>query len=198
MPEIFEPGCFFHVYNRGNNKENIFIEEKNYSFFLELVSRHLLPISEIYCYCLMKNHFHFLLRIKDYEALPDDLVKVKNRIHQPFSNLFNAYTKAINKAYNRTGSLFQEHFHKIRVNDVAFLQHLIAYIHLNPVKHGFTEDFGQYKHSSYQSILSAKPTKLKRNEVISLFDDAQNFVFWHDLKKIRYDGIIGEIEKIDE
>ena len=198
MPEIFEPGYFFHVYNRGNNKENVFIEEKNYSFFLELVSRHLLPISDIFCYCLMKNHFHFLLRIKDYEELPDDLFKDKNRLYQPFSNLFNAYTKAINKAYNRTGSLFQEHFHKIRVNDLAFLQHLVAYIHLNPVKHGFVEDFGNYKHSSYQSILSSSPTKLKRNEVIEFFEDKSNLVFWHDFKKIRSDGIIGEIDKIDE
>jgi REP element-mobilizing transposase RayT len=197
MPEIFEPGYFYHVYNRGNNKENIFIEDKNYSFFLKLVSKHLLPISEIYSSGMMKNHFHILLRIKDYEELPHDLIKDNNRIHQLFSNLFNTYTKAINKAYNRTGSLFQEHLNKIRVIDLAFLQHLVAYIHLNPVKHEFTDDFKKYKYSSFQSILSTNSTKLKRNEVIGFFDDIDNFVFWHDLRKIRLDGIIREIEKID-
>ena len=197
MAEVFEPGFFYHVYNRGNNKENIFIEERNYSYFLDLVSKHLTPVCELYCYCLLKNHFHFLLRIKDYEELPDKLISEKNRIHQPFSNLFNAYTKAINKAFNRTGSLFQEHLDRIRVTDESYLKHLIAYVHLNPVKHGFTDNFADYQHSSFKSILSSKPTKLKREEVISFFDDIDNFVYWHDFKKIRLDGIIGEIEKFD-
>ncbi|OQX79034.1 MAG: hypothetical protein B6D64_05475 [Bacteroidetes bacterium 4484_276] len=197
MAEVFEPGFFYHVYNRGNNQENIFIEERNYPYFLDLVSKHLTPVAEIYCYCLLKNHFHFLLRIKDFEDLPDKLISEKNRLHQPFSNLFNAYTKAINKAFNRTGSLFQEHLDRIRVTDESYLKHLIAYVHLNPVKHGFTDNFKNYQHSSFKSILSSKPTKLKREEVISFFDDIENFVYWHDFKKIRLDGIIGEIEKFD-
>jgi putative transposase len=55
--DFFEPGVIYHVFNRGNNKENIFFEEENYRYFLELLKKHLLPIADIYAYCLLKNHF---------------------------------------------------------------------------------------------------------------------------------------------
>ena len=63
--EKFKYDTFFHVYNRGNNKEDIFIEDKNYSYFLKLIKDHLLGVAEIYAYCLLKNHFHLIIRIKD-------------------------------------------------------------------------------------------------------------------------------------
>ena len=104
--DIFEPGVVYHVFNRGNNNENIFIEEKNYYYFLNLVKKHILPIAEVYCYCLLKNHFHLLVRIKDSLQI---LERFQTKPYTPFSNMFNSYTKSINKMYNRTGSLFQEH-----------------------------------------------------------------------------------------
>jgi REP element-mobilizing transposase RayT len=197
MAEIFESGHFYHIYNRGNNKENIFVIEDNYRYFFNLIKKYILSIAEIYSYCLLKNHFHFLLRIKDFEHLPEKYRKDITKLHQPFSNLFAAYAKGFNKQTGRTGSLFQENMHKIRVTDLSYLQHLIAYIHLNPTKHGFTDDFRDYKFSSYQSILSDNPTKLKRIDVIYLFDDKENFVYWHDSKKIKHDGIMEEIENLD-
>ena len=60
---------------------------------------------------------------------------------QHFSNLFNAYTKAINKAYGRTGSLFQDRFGRIQVTADAYFTNLIYYIHHNPQKHGLVDDF---------------------------------------------------------
>jgi REP element-mobilizing transposase RayT len=63
--ETFELGCYYHIYNRGNNNENIFIEEKNYSYFLQLLRKYILPVADVYCYCLLKNHFHIVLKIKD-------------------------------------------------------------------------------------------------------------------------------------
>jgi putative transposase len=59
------PGVFYHIYNRGNNRENIFREERNYAYFLQLYTRHIAPIAETYAYCLLKNHFHLLIRVKD-------------------------------------------------------------------------------------------------------------------------------------
>ena len=84
--EKFEYDTFFHVYNRGNNKEDIFIEDKNYSYFLKLIKDHLLGVAEIYAYCLLKNHFHLIIRIKDKNEIP---VKYADKIHLPFSNFFN-------------------------------------------------------------------------------------------------------------
>ena len=101
MQEIdnLERDYFYHIYNRANNYENLFVEERNYSYFLQLIKKHLLPTCEIYAYCLMKNHFHLLLRLKSEKEL-DKTLRIK-REAQPFSNLFNAYAKAINKAYSR-------------------------------------------------------------------------------------------------
>jgi REP element-mobilizing transposase RayT len=197
MAEIFEPGYFYHVYNRGNNKENIFLEEDNYQYFLNLVKKYLTAVCEIYSYCLLKNHFHFLIRIKDMKDIPSKLFENKNTLHQPFSNLFNAYAKGFNKAYGRSGSLFQEHPHKKRVTELKYLQNLIAYIHLNPKKHGFINDPKQYQHSSYNSIISSEKTRIKQKEVIEIFDDIDNFRYWHNLKEIKLEGELKEIEELD-
>ena len=193
--DVFEAGNYYHIYNRGNNRENIFIEERNYNYFLKLLVKYVVPIADIYAYCLLKNHFHILLRIKDYDELPE---KYKNKVHLPFSNLFNTYTKSINKAYDRTGSLFQEHLQKNRVSNEDYLRQLIIYIHLNPVKHKFTNNFESYKHSSHCTYLSEKETNIDRAYILELFDGLENFIFYHDENKIKYEGVIYEINKLDE
>ena len=179
--DFFEPGVVYHIFNRGNNKENIFIEEKNYIFFLSLVKKYISPIADIYAYCLLKNHFHLALHIKDKELLTEKQIQ---KPYLAFSNLFNSYSKAINKVYNRNGSLFQEHLHRIRVEDEEYLMQLIAYIHLNPVKHKFTNEFKNYKYSSYQAYTTVKTTSIEKGYVMSLFGDLPNFEYWHDLNKL--------------
>ncbi|MXN92736.1 hypothetical protein GR160_16020 [Flavobacterium sp. Sd200] len=164
--------CMYHIYNRGINGGNIFITDENKMYFLNLVNKHLTNSSSLFAYCLMNNHFHFLLRIdSDGEKVTQDL-----------SNLFNAYAKAFNKANNRTGSLFEKHFKRIRIDDENYLRQLIVYIHLNPYHH-FDANFATFKYSSYNSILSNKETKLKRGEVIELFGDLDNYIFEHKTKK---------------
>lgn len=188
--DFFESGVVYHVFNRENNQEDIFIEDKNYSFFLSLMKKYLLPAAHIYAFCLLKNHFHIALRIKDESLLTK---KLKQKPYLAFSNLFNAYSKAINKAFNRRGSLFQEHLHRIRVEDEEYLMQLIAYIHLNPVKHGFTDNFKQYKYSSFQAYQSEKPTSIEKNYILSLFGDEGNFEYWHDLNKLYLEERMNDI-----
>jgi len=193
--DIFESGQYYHIYNRGNNKENIFIEEKNYNYFLEKIKKYLLPIADVYAYCLLKNHFHIVLRIKEKEKLPE---KLKEKVHLPFSNLFNSYAKSINIAYNRTGSLFQEHLQKNRIENEEYLKQLIVYVHLNPVKHKFTESFETYLHSSYRSFMSNKETGIDRDFILELFGGLENFKFYHDERRLIYEGLIDVIDKMDE
>lgn len=69
--DFLEKGYFYHIYNRGNNKENLFLEEDNYVYFLNLISKYLLPVSDTYSYCLLKNHFHILLKIKEETGISD-------------------------------------------------------------------------------------------------------------------------------
>jgi putative transposase len=92
--DVLEPDYFYRIYNRGNNKGDLFFENSNYKHFLKLLKKHIVPIADIYAYCLLKNHFHLLIKIKSSEELSGTN---KNKLSQPFSNLFNAYTKAINK-----------------------------------------------------------------------------------------------------
>jgi REP element-mobilizing transposase RayT len=184
--EPFEYGCFYHVYNRGNNKEDIFKKPENYTFFFNLIKKYLLPVADIYAYCLMKNHFHLLVKIKDLEDIAEE--KYKSKPYLGFSHLFNTYTQSINKAYNRTGSLFQERLKRIRITDNNYLVQLVVYIHLNPIKHGFTTTLG-YPFSSYNSIISNKITLVKRDELLSYFDDKENFMYWHDYKKLTHEAI---------
>ncbi len=59
------PGEYYHIYNRGNNREDIFLEDKNYFYFLDLFKKYISPLADLYAYCLMKNHFHLLIKIKE-------------------------------------------------------------------------------------------------------------------------------------
>ena len=188
--DFLEPGVVYHIFNRGHNKEDIFKEDKNYAYFLSLVEKYLLPIAEIYAYCLLKNHFHFVLRIKDIEFIED---RYKEKPHLPFYNLFKSYTKAINKTYNRTGSLFQEHFKRKRIENDEYLTQLVAYVHLNQVKHGFTDDFINYRYSSYKAYVSEKPTNVSCDYVMSLFGDKDNFMCWHNINRLNLEDQIDDI-----
>jgi putative transposase len=191
--EIIEAGQVYHVYNRGNNKENIFFEDKHYFYFLKLIKKYIIPIADIYAYCLLQNHFHILLRIHDKENLTEMNL---NKIHLPFSNLFNAYTKSINKERNHTGSLFQEHFKRNKVEDEIYLKQLILYIHMNPVKH-YNVDFVTYPFSSFKIFLSKKETNISRDYILDYFNDIVNFKNWHDFNKVKYEGLIEEINNFD-
>jgi putative transposase len=179
--DVIEPGATYHIFNRGNNLENIFIEEKNYDYFLSLVKKYLVPVADIYAYCLLKNHFHFVLRIKDDQFLED---KYRKKPFLAFSHTFNAYTKAINKEYNRKGSLFQEHLHRIRVKDEKYLKQLIAYVHLNPVKHKFAHDHKSYLFSSFHEYSISNSEIISSEFIFELFDGKSNFEYWHDLNRI--------------
>ncbi|SFP93601.1 transposase [Parafilimonas terrae] len=169
--EPLQPGNFYHIYNRGNNKENIFKEEKNYAYFLQLWKKYIVAVADTYCYTLLPNHFHFLLYTKENAD-----AKI---LSQAFSNMFNAYTKTINKVYQRTGSLFQERFGRKKITDESYYTTIIFYIHANPQKHGLTKDFTEYTHSSYQSLLSEKPTLLNRQKVFEWFGNKKGFVHLH-------------------
>lgn len=179
-------GNYYYIYNRGNNGIGIFFENGNYDYFLKLYHQYIHPIAETFAWCLMKNNFHFLVYIRnEKEVLIDSLeysTVVKPRVLEPskqFGHLFNAYTQAINKQHNRTGSLFEKQFERKRVTSEKYLQHLIYYIHNNPVHHGFTKTIMEYPWSSYGSVLSEKPSNLKRDEVIEIFSSKENFIDYH-------------------
>lgn len=178
--------CFYHVYNRGIDGAKIFFEEKNRYYFLELYKKYIYPVAETYSWCLMKNHFHFLIRTREQgEVLLEHLsyrTIDKPRqisVSKQFSNLFNSYALSINNKYERTGSLFEKPVKRKFVSNEAYLRELIYYIHNNPVHHNVTQSISDYKWTSYHTILSAKETFLQRKEVVEIFDSIDNFKYFH-------------------
>ena len=120
---IFTAGQYYHVYNRGVNGELIFREEDNYFYLLKLVTTALEKYSvSLIVYCLMPNHYHFLLRQDGDEPISTFMQLI-----------FNAYTKAFNKRYDRSGTLFEDRFKSVHVDSEAYLIYLCSYIHRNPI-----------------------------------------------------------------
>jgi putative transposase len=211
----------YHIYNRGNNREDLFRFPEDYKHFLWLYEKYIEPIAETYSWCLLRNHFHLLVKIKSKEEigyfnpfystgskdsgrinmqefdelkwqfiteseleLLDEISIEKLKSPTPyrqFSHLFNAYSKYINKKYKRTGSLFEKNFRRICIQNPFYFKQLVIYIHKNPQYHSFIDNFRHYPWSSYQSILSFKPTKLKRNVVLGYFDDEARFIKVHSV-----------------
>lgn len=171
MPEPLIPGEYYHIYNRGNNRENIFHTTQNYTYFLTLYARYGAPPIETYAYCLLKNHFHLLVKIRPEAAVANP--------SQIFSNFFNAYARSFNNAYHRTGALFQRPFGRIRVTSDAYFTQLVKYLHHNPQKHGFVSDFRDWPYSSYHVLLTHQPTFLQRATVLEWFGGRQRFVEGH-------------------
>ena len=167
---------YYHVYNRGNNGEKIFFTPENYRFFLRRLDEYLSNCIEIYAYCLMQNHFHLLVKVKDRTSIKDQ-----------FRLFFLSYSKAINKQWGRTGSLFQKRFKRIIIEGRASLCRTTVYIHTNPVHHKIQEDFKNYKYSSFQSIFNDKETKIKREEVLNWFGGYENFITQHQERLIELD-----------
>lgn len=189
-PIPLEKGNYYHVYNRGNNGIDVFFDSESYYYFLKLYDRYISPIADTYAWCLLKNHFHVLVYIKldneiefnklEYSTV--DKAKVLDPSRQ-FGYLFNAYTQAINKKFKRTGALFERPFERKTITSDSYLQNVIYYIHNNPVQHGFVKQMGLYPWSSFDSIISDKPTKLKRNEVLEIYGTKNDFIEYHNTSR---------------
>ena len=175
-----KPDHFYHIYNRGINGGQLFFNHQNYLYFLKLISEKIKPVAEIHSYCLLQNHFHILVRIKSEDLIrinfPEkEISQIESIISQQFSNTFNSYSQAINKHFGRTGKLFELPFRRKEITTEQQLVNTILYINKNPEKHKITNDFLSYPYSSVNDILKEINLFVESFEVISLFNDKDNF-----------------------
>lgn len=179
---MLNPFTYYHIYNHANGDDNLFREAKNYPFFLQKYHPHIDPVAETIAWCLMPNHFHLLVKIKDEATLKQDFPKFKTLenltseerqlrlsylLSKQFSNFFSSYSQSFNKVYQRRGSLFLKNFKRKLIDSEAYLFQLIIYIHTNPVKHGFTSNLLDWEWSSYATFAYNYPlliTELFGNE----------------------------------
>jgi len=190
---LLEPDRYYHVYNHAIPKNNLFLNDENYHFFLRKYMEYILPIADTFAYCLLPNHFHLAIRIKKKEQIFEYFKKSKHYsyieflpeediselLSKQFSNLFNSYTKSFNKLYERRGSLFERRFKRLLIDNQEYFRSIIHYIHFNPVMHGFVRDLRDWSHSSFEAFFSPAASNLKREEVILWFGNKKSFYEFH-------------------
>jgi putative transposase len=157
----FQPGEYYHLYNRGVNRERIFFEPEHYLFFLRRLREHLVPVLEVVAYCLMPTHYHLLVQVKQTPQTSEvsktsEVSDASARISAAMMRLAVSYTKAVNKRYGRVGPLFQGAFQARHVERDEYLVHLSRYIHLNPCAAGYVGHAEEWVYSSYPDYLGLR------------------------------------------
>jgi putative transposase len=148
----FETGALYHIYNRGNNKQPIFPQVKNYDFFVKKIIELITPCCDILAYCLMPNHFHFLIHAN---AKSVELVRSTNiqLLSRRLGTLQSSYTRAINIQENSTGTLFQQKYKAIILSN-EHAENCFHYIHNNPINANLTVLPEIWPYSSYHEYLN--------------------------------------------
>ncbi|HID78226.1 MAG TPA: transposase [Planctomycetaceae bacterium] len=148
-------GEYYHIYNRGVNREPIFFERDNYLFFLRRLRKHLSPDHvSLLVYCLMPNHYHLLVRLES------------NEFSARMQALGTSYTKAINKRLGRVGPLFQSRFQAKHVECEEYLVHLSRYIHVNPLVAKLVHRLVDWEFSSYPEYVGRRKGSLPQTEIV--------------------------------
>lgn len=153
----FEKDSIYHVYNRGNNRERIFYSDKNYIFFLQKIRKHIYPLCEILAYCLMPNHFHFLIVANEKSI--QKVIKAsqeRNILSEGYRIVLSSYSQAINKQEGRVGSLFTQNTEAKQLNNnlnrvigIDYVFTCFNYIHRNPISAGLVEKIEDWRYSSF-------------------------------------------------
>jgi len=129
----FNLAGFYHIINRGVERRDVFLERKDFIRFLEICDEYSKVFNfEIYSFCLMKNHYHLLIKT------------TTNNISQIMKHINMKYTIYFNKKYSRVGPLWQGRFKSFYIADGNYLSSLIKYIEFNPIKANITQKIGEY------------------------------------------------------
>jgi putative transposase len=194
----FETNNIYHIYNRGNNSQILFFNRENYLFFLQKAKTYITPYGDILAWCLMPNHFHFMvyvhrlsLEISEQVTESHQLTKTRT-LNDSISIMLRSYTRAIQKQENITGSIFQHRTKAVCLTDVTgvspawfqsnygtiinisdpekeYPQVCFNYIHQNPVKSRLVKNPEDWEFSSYPDYCGLRSGKLINRERTSEF-----------------------------
>ena len=141
------PDAYYHVINRGNYREKIYLNDRDKEKFIEYLEKAAERFSVIFHgYCLMGNHYHLLIQTPD-----SNLSKAMQWINVSYATYFN-------RKRDRQGHLFQGRFKAILIDADEYLKHLSRYIHLNPVRAKLVASPSEYQWSSYQAFIGKQKT----------------------------------------
>lgn len=150
------PGNYYHLYNRGVNRQAIFFCKENWRFFIQKMRQYFnSDLIIILAYCLMPNHYHLLVYLR--------AENISNKVMQPFGT---SYVKAINRQQKRVGPLYQGRYKAKNVDNDTYLAHLTRYIHLNPVRAGLVDHPADWPYSSYTDYIGTRSGTLPQTDLI--------------------------------
>ena len=158
------PGARYHVMVRGNNKQNIFLDDQDRGVYCNIIKEQPEKFNiKIFSYCMMTNHVHFAIEVND--------ISLDNVMH----NINLRYTKYFNKKRERIGHLYQARYKPLLIIEDRYLKNLIRYIHLNPVRSGLVKSPDQYFWSSHNYYLGkCELPWVSKEEGMSLFVPSNN------------------------
>lgn len=149
----------YHYYNQGNNKGKIFFSRENQIFFLKNFRKFVSPHCNVLAYCLMPNHFHFLIYTTKNSVIENNVGSlIIPALNNAFRQLLSSYTQAINKQESRSGSLFRQRTKAklLEGQDEHYPFICFQYIHQNPLKAGLVDKMESWEFSSFQDYLGSR------------------------------------------
>lgn len=188
----FTEGSFYHIYNRGNDKGTLFFQERNYSFFLQKVKKYIAANSNMLAWCLMPNHFHFLVQANEdsVRIVKESPIKI-NALTEGIRQLLSSYTKAIQKQEFLTGNLFQQKT-KFKCVD-EYTGTVFHYIHQNPMRACLVKDLDQWKWSSWNEYAGNEEEVICKREIACLYIDLDGENFKRNSSMLVPDNFIEKI-----
>jgi REP element-mobilizing transposase RayT len=156
---VYAASQSYHFYNRGAHRISIFREPDNYVFVLRKMKRYRDEFNlTVIAYCLLPNHYHFLIRQDG-----DDRASLLPQ------RVFNSYSKAYNRRYDHSGTLFESNYKVKVVEDERQLLNLCRYIHGNPVLHGIVEKPEDWLYSNYLEWIGERGGTLLDRDVVEFY-----------------------------
>lgn len=190
-----QPNEFYHVYNQGNNKQDVFFNRENKLYFLRKFRKLVVPTCEVIAYCLMDNHFHFLLYTNS-KSIQEKLSGNSNlnALTDGFRNLTSIYTQAINRQEKRTGSLFRNKtkFKLLEFKSINYPFICFQYIHQNPFSAGLVKKLEDWEFSSFNDYAGFRNGTLCNQELAKdLIDFSDKDFYQESYSVIHEDKIKG-------
>jgi REP-associated tyrosine transposase len=179
--EKLEEGEYYHIFNRGINRTDIFREQRNYDYFLQKYQECMSDVVDTLAYNLLKNHFHLFVFVKENIFVPRKIGEGEIRLNasKQLGHLFNGYAQGFNKVYNRTGGLFESPFHRKLVDSDEYITSLLYYIHNNAAHHNLVTDFKEWPYTSYHKVMSGDSSIVKGQFAIDWFGGKSQLENYH-------------------
>jgi putative transposase len=209
----FEEMGLYHVYNRTNNVELMFLNDQHRIYFLNRYANIVSPFVDTFAYSLLPNHFHLLIRVKtkqdivaylNHKTPVEQTISEKNFLAETiplselleltFKRFFQSYAQAFNKDIKRKGNLFVKPFKRVLIKDEKHFFQTVIYIHANVVKHKILNDFTIYKWSSWNAILQAESSFLSCQEILEMFGGRKDFIEIHEAQAPKYFDYVSKME----